>query len=325
MVFGEKDVTIQSGIELKGTLSLPENSIEKLPAVLIIPGTGKLDRNGRINEKLDLKLYRQLAEFLTNMGIISLRYDKRGIGESKGDYYVTGMWDLVEDARACVKFLKELLEVDPEKILVLGHSEGSMLSTAVAASEDLAGVILLAGAVQSLSEATKWQRDIATQDVLQLKGFKGFLLRLLGTQNKIEKQAQKMIEKVLSSNEDVMKISMVKTNAKWMREHFQYNPREDLVKVTCPVLAITGARDIQATPKVVKEVPQYVKGESEYYVIENMGHSCKFQAKTSTILTARKDILASADMPIHPELIEKLEDWLQKFLVNNPLNPQVTV
>jgi pimeloyl-ACP methyl ester carboxylesterase len=313
MIFREKEVTIQSGVMLKGTLSVPENNAEKLPAVLIIPGTGNIDRDGKVSKKIDLKLYRQIAEFLTTLGIINLRYDKRGIGGSGGDYYSTGLFDLIEDAQACVRYLKNLPYVDPERIIILGHSEGSILGTAIAARENIAGAILLAGAAETLSECLKRQRTIAVQDVIDLKGFKGFLTRLMGVQNKIEPKAMKLFEKVLKSDKDVIKISGVKINAKWMREHLEYNPREDLAKITCPVLAITGARDIQATPDAVKTVPQYVKGESEYYIIEDMGHSCKFQAKTSTILTARKDILDEAGLPVHPELLNKLESWLKKI------------
>jgi uncharacterized protein len=321
----EKGVTIQSRVVLRGTLSFPDSRAEKGPAVLIIPGTGKLDRNGRINEKLDLKLYRQLAEFLSKMGFISLRYDKRGVAESEGEYYSTGMWDLVDDARACVQFLKGLPEVDTEKVIVLGHSEGSMLGTAVAAREELAGLILLAGAIENLDDVLKRQREIASFDVMEAKGFLGFYLRLVGAQNKIEKQALKLINKVVSSNEDVVKFNFVKTNAKWMREHFAYNPKEDLSQVTCPVLAITGARDIQSNPEELKHLSSYVLGNSEYYVIENMSHSMKFQSKTSTIFTAKKDILAEANLPIHPDLVNHLEVWLQNYFVKNISEEQVIV
>lgn len=319
----EREVTIQSQTVLKGTLCIPEARIEKSPAVVIISGSGKLDRNGKMNEKMDLKLYRQLAEFLTSIGFINLRYDKRGVAASEGDYLTTGLWDLVDDAQAAVRFLKNLPEVDPDKVIVLGHSEGSTIGTALAVREELGGLILLSGAVERISEALKRQREIAREDVLKAKGFQGILLRLLGVHNKIEKQAQKYIEKVQNSTEDCLKISFTKINAKWMREHFMYNVREDLAKVTCPVLAITGARDIQANPDVIKDLPKYVKGDAEYYVIENMGHSCKLITSTSTMFTVKKDIIAEGNLPIHPELVELLNNWLQTHFVSTPIEESI--
>lgn len=311
MKFREREVTIQSKVAIRGTLRIPEQQSEKRPAVLIIQGTGKIDRNGKVTKKMDLRLYRQLAEFLSSLGIVSLRYDKRGVGESEGDYLATGLWDLIDDARAAVQYLKTIPEVDPDKVIVLGHSEGAFIGTAVAAREQLGGLILLAGAIETLSEAMKRQRDIATEDILKLKGIQGFLLRLLGTHKKVEQQAQKQIDKVLRSTKDVIRVSGIKMNAKWLREHFSYKAREDLVKVSCPVLAITGSRDIQANPEVLKDLPNYVKGDAEYHIIENMGHSLKFQSTTSNILSVKKDIVAEAKLPVHPELIKLLNDWLQ--------------
>ncbi|MGJ7912741.1 alpha/beta hydrolase [Neobacillus sp. LXY-1] len=310
MEIREKEITIQSKVALKGSLNLPETRREKGLAILIIQGSGKIDRNGKASEKLDLKLYRQLAEFLTKLGFINLRYDKRGVGQSDGDYLKTGLWDLVDDARAAVQFLKAQPEVDPEKVIILGHSEGCAIGTAVAARESLGGLILLSGAVETLGEAMKRQRDIATQDILDGESFQAKLLRFLGAHKKVEKQAQKSLEKMMKSNEDTIKQSFVKVNAKWFREHIQYNVREDLAKVTCPVLAITGAKDIQANPEVLKDLPQYVKGDAEYYVVENMGHACKLVTKTSTIFSIKKDLPAEGNLPIHPELTKLLENWL---------------
>jgi hypothetical protein len=84
MKLTEKEVTIQGSADLKGTLIIPETRFEKAPAILIIGGSGKLDRNGKVNKKLDLKLYGQIAEYLTLLGFINLRYDKRGWGQAKG-------------------------------------------------------------------------------------------------------------------------------------------------------------------------------------------------------------------------------------------------
>lgn len=325
MKLTEKEVTIQGSADLKGTLIIPETRFEKAPAILIIGGSGKLDRNGKVNKKLDLKLYGQIAEYLTSLGFINLRYDKRGVGASEGDYLTTGLWDLVDDAQTGIQFLKNLPEVDPDKVIVLGHSEGCTIGTAVAVREELGGLVLLSGAGERVSEAMKRQRDLATDDIINAKGFQGLLLRLLGTHNKVEKQAQKVIEKVLNSSKDVIKVSLIKTNAKWLREHFSYNVREDLAKVTCPVLAITGAIDLQANPDILKDLPLYVKGEGDFHVVENMGHSCKFITHTSTMFTMKKDIIAEAKLPVHPELEKLLENWLLSRFVNSTIEESVIV
>ncbi|SFA90980.1 MULTISPECIES: alpha/beta hydrolase [unclassified Bacillus (in: firmicutes)] len=321
---GGNEITIQSAVKLSGTLTQPKSNVAFAPAVCIIPGTGKLDRDGKLNSKINLRLYKQLADALTEMGFYTLRYDKRGVGKSEGDFLRTGMWDLVDDAQAAVRFLKNVPGVNPQEIIVLGHSEGSTLGTALAAREELGGLILLSGAVERISEALVRQREIARVDILNAKGFQGTLLRLLGVPNKIEKQAQKYIDKVMKSNKDTLRISLVPTNAKWMREHFTYNVREDLQRVTCPVLAITGARDIQANPEVLKELSTYVKSDNEYHIIENMGHSCKFQEKTSNMLTVKKDIVEESKLPIHPDLTKTLERWLRdRYLKSNEqiINP----
>ncbi|WP_066049122.1 alpha/beta hydrolase [Robertmurraya korlensis] len=308
----ETEVVIQSAVTLSGSLTLPDRVQEKCPAILLIPGTGKLNRDGKVNKKLDLKVYKQLAQFFTELGFISLRYDKRGVGKSEGDYNRTGLWDLVDDSQAAVQFLKMQDGVDIEKVIVLGHSEGCTIGTALAAREPIAGLILLAGAVERLEEALKRQREIAAIDMRSAKGFIGFLLRLFRTDKKIEPQAQAFMKKVIASKEDIMKVQFQTINAKWMREHFSYNVREDLTKVTCPVLAITGSRDVQANPAVLEDLASFVKGESEFHIVENMGHSLKFQAQTSHMLTIKKDLIAESSLPLHPELETLLRNWVDK-------------
>lgn len=307
----EKEVTINSDVSLKGSLTIPHQTGAQLPAILIIGGTGKIDRNGRVNKKLHLRLYEQLSEALTEMGFVTLRYDKRGVGESAGDYHRTGLWDLVTDAKACVQFLKKLSNVDPEKVYVLGHSEGCTIGTALAVREPVAGLLLLAGAVERLEDALVRQRELAAKDILEGKGFQASLLRLLGVPKKIEKQAQAFMKKVLSSTDDVMKVQFQSINAKWMREHFSYDVLDDLAKVTCPVLAITGEYDIQADPARLPKLTEYVHRDADYQIIAQMGHSMKYQEKPSTMFTIKKDLIREANLPLHPELVEKVRGWLE--------------
>lgn len=152
----EENVIIKGQYNLVGTIAMPKRDEEKLPAVLLISGSGHIDRDGYVAPmKLDTHLYKDVAHLITSLGYISLRIDKRGVGKSEGNYIETGMWDLVEDVERAVDFLKQQPHVDREKIVLLGHSEGCILATAVNARTSVDGMILLAGGGETVEEALK--------------------------------------------------------------------------------------------------------------------------------------------------------------------------
>lgn len=312
--FKEETVEIKGEVILKGTLTIPNRDKERYPAILIIAGSGPIDRNGNpVKAKMLFNIYRDLAEYLTGLGIIALRYDKRGVGESEGDYLKTGMWDLVDDVGACVGYLKNHPMVDPGKIILLGHSEGCMLATIFNAREQVAGMILLGGAAESMEEATRKQREIAYAELMNSKGLMGFIYRLLKVDKKGEAQNKKLMEKMISSGKDVVKVNFIKLNAKWVREHFQHDVVEDLKKAVCPVLAVTGSKDCQVDPEKLKAVASIVKGESESHLIEDMNHILKVYRGPVSILKMKEQYKAVAGDPLHPVLLSVLSGWLKKF------------
>jgi uncharacterized protein len=79
-------------------------------------------------------------------------------------------------------------------------------------------------------------------DVRSVKGFQGWLLRLLKVDKKITKMNDDLIKALLESDEPVIKYKGKKINAKWNREHVHFDVSQPLQKVTCPVLAITGTK-----------------------------------------------------------------------------------
>jgi pimeloyl-ACP methyl ester carboxylesterase len=118
------------------------------PAVLIIAGSGPTDRNGNgpgSPPQLFTDTYRHLARELADNGILSLRYDKRGIAESRG--LVKREDDLVfetftADAIAALQSLRS--RPDVSSVLIAGHSEGGLIALAAASRVPVAGLILLA-------------------------------------------------------------------------------------------------------------------------------------------------------------------------------------
>lgn len=309
MKYIEEEVTVQGQYPLAATLGIPEGD-GPFTAVVIAAGSGNGDRDGNIPKaKLMPNMYRDLAHLLGEQGFITLRADKRGTGKSGGDFITTGMHDLVDDLLSLTAYLKEHPKVD--RVILLGHSEGCTLITAANAKHPVDGLIFLAGGAESLNDALKRQRDLATQEMKKMKGFKGVLIRLTKAYDKVEKQAEKLNQKILATEKPVIRYQLQKMNAKWYREHLRYNVFEDLAKVTCPALAINGSTDVQVTPEKALDLGNYVKGPAEAFVIEGMNHLLKENRERASLLNILIDYRADMDKPLHSELKERLQAWLQ--------------
>jgi alpha/beta superfamily hydrolase len=74
-----------------------------------------------------LNVFKEMSSYFVKEDFAVLRYDKRGIGKSGGDYKTAGFRDFVSDAHAAIRFLRSRTEVDPSRIIVLWHSEGGII------------------------------------------------------------------------------------------------------------------------------------------------------------------------------------------------------
>ncbi|PGU81844.1 alpha/beta hydrolase [Bacillus cereus] len=316
MIFDEYEVAVKSELTLQGTITKPKAG-GKYAAVVIIAGSGEVDRDGTIVPlKLESNIYKDLAHVMAQLGVVTLRFDKRGVGKSNGEILKTGMWDLVSDIEAMITYLKEQPFVDPENIILAGHSEGCMLATVVNARTPVNGLILLTGAAELLEEASKRQREIAYKELKAQKGIKGKLMRLLNVEKRGEKQMEKIKEKMMNIEKDTIKVGFKPMNAKWFREHFQHDIYKDLQQVTCPVLAIAGDKDIQADPERAKRIGDYVKGDSAVHVIKDMDHSLKSFEGEFKALEFKKNYEKGAGKPLHPELEEIIVNWMDTYFIS---------
>lgn len=140
------DVTFSSeydNVKLAGTITTPPDG-EKLPAVVLVSGSGPQDRDETI---MAHKPFKVIADYLTKQGIIVLRYDERGIGASTGNYPKSTIGDFSRDVIAAVGFLQKQEGVDPARVGIIGHSEGALIAELIAgeSSADI-GFIGLLGA-----------------------------------------------------------------------------------------------------------------------------------------------------------------------------------
>ncbi len=134
-----RPVTIPSrgGIVLSGEMKIPDRKGPR-PAFVLLPGTGPHDRSGG-------GLISTLSHHMARMGVVTLAFDRRGTGESIGDYSSALGEDFLSDGDSAVNFLACQDEVDPLRIGILGHSEGALTAARIAReNRHIRGIILMA-------------------------------------------------------------------------------------------------------------------------------------------------------------------------------------
>jgi pimeloyl-ACP methyl ester carboxylesterase len=306
MAMQEQEIRFRSdGLELAGTLALPDKG-SSFPGVLLIAGSGQVDRNEN-HQKLRLNIFYDIAHYLAQNGIASLRYDKRGVGQSGGSYWSAGFSNNVQDALAALQYLRNHKKIQPQKVFLLGHSEGALIATRLAGlGAEVAGVILLAGSARSGEEVLQWQ---VLQVARGLKGINGWLINKLHVD--VAKAQAKQLEKIKASRQDWIREQLfVKLNAKWLREFMAYNPADDLPYISVPVLAITGSKDIQVDPADLERMAQLVQAPFEHHVIPNMTHILRSEAGEAAIARYKEEI----KQPMEPQVLELVLHWLRQQL-----------
>ncbi len=143
-----EEVTVRtpSGITLAGTLTLPAGASAKVPAVLLLTGSGPQDRDESTPGLPGWRPFRQFADTLSRRGIAVLRLDDRGVGGSGGSVNATTLPEFAEDARAALAFLRARPEVDARRVGIVGHSEGGYVGPMVAAADPALRALALVAA-----------------------------------------------------------------------------------------------------------------------------------------------------------------------------------
>ena len=171
----EVELTVEAdpAYPLGATLCLPEGGDAALPPVVVlVQGSGSSDRNEAILQNAP---FRDVAHGLAELGVATLRYDKRTFiypecaGDTGMDIDIRG--EMLDDVNAAIELMRADERVDSERIFVLGHSLGGMMVPAIAAeNSDLAGAISMAGSLRRLWEIVydQNQEAIAAYDAVEL-------------------------------------------------------------------------------------------------------------------------------------------------------------
>ena len=297
----ETQLSFSSGeFRLTGTLTTASDE-NSAATVLLISGSGPIDRNSNM-KKIKIDVMRQLAAHLAQAGVNSFRYDKRGVGESEGDYKRAGLYDNVTDAAAALSTLRSQPGIDPARLVVVGHSEGALIATELAATDPpIAGVVLLAGPAQSGEDVLRWQ---AEQIAPTLPAPVKLLLRIFRVD--IARTQQKRLTQLKATTGDTTRIQLVKVNARWFREFLVHDPADSLAAITAPVLAITGTKDIQVDHGDVARMRGIVNSEFSGHTPENVTHLLRTDEGPPSVRTYKKQV----KRPIDAGVLGTISSWI---------------
>lgn len=332
--YREEEVTFENkeaGIELAGTLTLPEVSREEAgpyPAVLLISGSGQQDRNEEI---FGHRPFLVLADSLTRRGIAVLRVDDRGVGGSGGDPSLATTEDFVGDALAGVEYLKNREEIDQAGIGLIGHSEGGLIAPLAAVRDpDIAFIVLMAGpglsgeeiiylqsaliagAMGEDAEAIERNRALQESIFTVLKEEKNntvagpkireLIMNSLAGLSEEEKQNSGYTEESIDPQVQVLV-------SPWMRHFLSYDPRPALMEVKCPVLAINGEKDLQVPPEEnLQAIEKALEagGNPDYTIKEMPGLNHLFQ----TAETGSPSEYGNIQETVSPAVPELIGAWI---------------
>jgi uncharacterized protein len=309
----------QAKIRLASTITIPSGK-GPFPAVLLMAGSGPNDRDESI---MGHKPFLVLADYLTRKGIIVLRADKRGVGKSTGDYSQAVTADFASDAEAGVVYLNTRPEVDVHKIGLVGHSEGAVEAPMAAvnnhdidfvimmASPGVRGDQLLPAQLRLIEQSTgkspeEIEKDVATQNDILAAVEKD------KDDTALEKDLREKLAGKVPDEQIEMQVKVV--SSPWFRGLLDYDPTVILAKLTCPVLAIYGEKDLQVPPD--QNLPPIRKalaasGNKNYEVDELPGLNHHFQtAKTGAIAE-----YGEIEETMSPIAMEKVAAWILKTTV----------
>ena len=256
--FNETPVVLHTSTgDLFGTLTLPANFTTG-PVALIIAGSGPTDRNGN-NPVMKNESLRMLAQALAVNAIASIRYDKRGIAESKAAMKSEASLrfeDYIKDAQDWIDLLKKDKRFN--RVMVIGHSEGSLIGM-VAAYKKADGYISIAGAGRSADKILKEQLKAQPQSVKDLS----FPI------------IDSLVQGKTVSNVDPMLYSLFRPDVQpYIISWFRYDPQAEIKKLAMPVLVVQGTSDIQVSTQDA-ELLAKANPHAQLVLIDGMNHIFK--------------------------------------------------
>jgi pimeloyl-ACP methyl ester carboxylesterase len=324
---------MEDNSSLAGTITIPKNTIN-FPTVILVSGSGLQDRDETVYGH---KPFKVLAHHLTSNGIAVLRYDERSVGESTGSLDKITTETFAEDAYAGIKFLQQREDINPSKIGIIGHSEGGLVGSILASKySDISFLVLLAAPgvpiCELLIEAheNKLRKEGKSEPIVQsgsellarlfeqIKKGEGYtktkkaLAKIVNEwRSELTGEVKDDFEDFIDENPKWIKYMTDEWATKWCEYISNLDPRTLIEKVSCPVLALNGNKDIQVVAETnlsAIEKSLVIGGNKSYEIhhLENLNHL--FQ----NCNTGFRDEYGEIEETFSPLSLTLISEWIQE-------------
>jgi len=305
------------GVTLAGTFSKPAGP-GPFPAVVLISGSGPNTRDEKVAGH---SIFLVLADALNRQGIAVLRYDKRGVGASTGDYGAATTTDFTSDAQAAVDYLKTRPDVAAKHIGLVGHSEGGLIAPAVAAADPgVAFIVLMAGPGVRGDRVLLVQGDLIAHalggsdaDIARSHTLRAQAFAIVeassdaaDAKTRLEAAAAPAVASGRMKQKEADQGVALLTNP-WMYSFLRTDPVPALQKLRMPVLALGGSLDLQVEPKEnLAAIKSALTDDKDVTVMELPGLNHLFQ----DAITGSPTEYDTIEETLSPSALKRIGDWV---------------
>lgn len=314
---GDEEVFIPAtGFNLGATVSKPAvstagpnapNSGGRAPAVVLVAGSGRQDRDETV---FGIPILGQLAGTLADAGFLVVRYDKRGVGLSGGRVESATLDDYAGDVISVINFLRRRKDVDPDRIAVVGHSEGGAVALLAADREKRIKAIGLVATPGGTGRETTLEQQ---QHALALS-------KEPDEDKKAKVALQLRIMDAAATGrgwEAVPPALRQQADTPWFKSWLLFDPSAAVKRVDQPILIVQGTLDTQVPPAHADRLETFSRGRknspathTRKVVVPGVNHLL-VPATTGEV----DEYSSLGAKTVSPEISQAIVDWLRASLL----------
>lgn len=290
---------------LNGVVSIPSQTAGKLPAVVLVHGSGPSNMDEKVGNNVPFK---DLAVGLSDRGIAVLRYDKRTFvygNEMKQNPDLSVREETIEDAVLAADFLRNDSRIDHDRIYMIGHSLGGMLAPRIdAEGGNFAGLVIMGGSPRRFEEL------LIDQNHQVLESLNPFLKWI--AQKQITSMSAKLtaIDNLSDEEAKAKKVLGKHVSAYYLKEMGEHSALNYLLQSEKPILILQGEEDFHVT--VEKDFKGYEKALGakttvRFKLYPGLNHLF-MPSVYGEIRKAKKEY--NVPQHVSPQVINDIADWV---------------